>query len=388
MRPVQPQTALVTGATGQDGWYLVNRLLADGWTVHAAVRDVDGAEAMFGRHERLRAVRRDIRDPAPLRALVGDVRPEELYNLAGESSVGASFADPQATWESNAHVVVHLLDAVRLDSPLTRVYQASSGEMFGSVPGESIVHDETAALNPQSPYAAAKAAAHMLCRSYRESYGIRIACGILFNHESRRRGPQFLSRKVVDHVRALRAGRAAGPLALGNLKAERDWGFAPDYVEGMVAILRQASVRGVPDDALSYCDYVLGTGQLHAVWELADRAFALAGYALEWQLDGDDPLAWGARFADSDAPAVVVDPSFIRPSDPKAIAADPRRVAAELGWTPRPGLDRFLEDMLSDEEERELDDGADGEERDGGGEPAAAQAVERVAEAQRPGRDG
>ncbi len=346
MRPVNPKSAIVTGATGQDGFYLVSRLLADGWTVHAAVRDLDRAEAMFGGHEGFRAVRRDIRDPGPLRALVGDVRPEELYNLAGESSVSESFADPRATWESNAHVVVHLLDAIRLDSPGTRFYQASSGEMFGSVAGESVVHDESAALNPQSPYAAAKAAAHVLCRSYRESYGIRIACGILFNHESRRRGPQFLSRKVVDHVSALRSGTARGPLALGNLKAQRDWGFAPDYVEGMVTILRQAEARGVADEAASYRDYVLGTGKLHAVWELADRAFALGGFDLEWELEGDDPLAWSARFAASGEPAVVVDPAFIRPSDPKAIAADPARVEAELGWTPKPGLDRFLEDML------------------------------------------
>jgi GDPmannose 4,6-dehydratase len=345
-RPVEPRTAVVTGATGQDGYYLVVRLLADGWTVHAAVRDVEAAEEMFGGHERLVAVRRDIRHPAPLRALVGDVRPEELYNLAGESSVGASFDDPQATWESNAHVVVHLLDAVRLDSPGTRVYQASSGEMFGSLAGGSVVHDETAPLNPQSPYAAAKAAAHMLCRSYRESYGVKIACGILFNHESRRRGPQFLSRKVVDHVQGLRAGRVDRPLALGNLKAQRDWGFAPDYVEGMIAILRQSSLRGVPDTAASYRDYVLGTGRLHAVWELADRAFALAGYELEWTLEGDDPLAWAARFTGTGDTAVVVDPAFIRPADPAAIAADPRRVEEELGWQPRPGLDRFLEDML------------------------------------------
>jgi GDPmannose 4,6-dehydratase len=348
-RPVEPRTAVVTGATGQDGFYLVSRLLADGWTVHAAVRDVDTAVAMFGDHDQLVAVRRDIRDPAPLRALVGDVRPEEMYNLAGESSVGASFADPQATWESNAHVVVHLLDAIRLDSPGTRFYQASSGEMFGSVPGESVTHDETAVLNPQSPYAAAKAAAHMLCRSYRESYGVRIACGILFNHESRRRGPQFLSRKVVDHVRKLRSGAGPGPLALGNLKAERDWGFAPDYVEGMVTILRQAEERGIPDEAASYRDYVLGTGRLHAVWQLADRAFALAGFELEWQLEGDDPLGWSARFSGSGEPAVVVDPAYIRPSDPAAIAADPTRIEAELGWKPRPGLDRFLEDMLEAE---------------------------------------
>jgi GDPmannose 4,6-dehydratase len=345
-RGVEPRTAVVTGATGQDGYYLVRRLLDDGWTVHAAVRDLDAAEATFGRRERLHAVRRDIRDPGPLVALVGDVRPEELYNLAGASSVSESFADPRGTWESNADVVSHLLDAILSDSPETRFYQASSGEMFGSVPGESVVHDETAALNPQSPYAAAKAAAHMLCRSYRESYGIRIACGILFNHESRRRGRQFLSRKVVDHVLALRAGRDDGPLALGNLKAQRDWGFAADYVDGMVAILRQATTRGVPDVAASYRDYVLGTGRLHSVWELADRAFALAGYELAWELDGDDPLAWSARFAGSGEPAIVVDPAFMRPSDPKAIAADPTRIELELGWRPRPGLDVFLEDML------------------------------------------
>jgi GDPmannose 4,6-dehydratase len=386
-RPVQARTALVTGATGQDGYFLVHRLLAEGWTVHAAVRDVAAAETAFGGHERLRAVRRDIRDPGPLVALVGDVRPEELYNLAGESSVGASFADPRATWESNAHIVVHLLDAIRLDSPETRFYQASSGEMFGSVPGESVVHDESAALNPQSPYAAAKAAAHMLCRSYRESYGIRIACGILFNHESRRRGPQFLSRKVIDHVRALRAGEAPGPLRLGNLKARRDWGFAPDYVEGMLAILRQTELRRVADEGAAYRDYVLGTGRLHAVWELADRAFALAGLELEWKLEGDDPLGWSARFGSGEA-AVVVDPAFIRPSDPAAIAADPRRIETELGWVPRPGLDRFLEDMLLDDEEGELDERRNGERGERDRPPAAAQAVEGVAEAQGPGADG
>jgi GDPmannose 4,6-dehydratase len=338
------RTALVTGATGQDGWYLVRKLLGEGWTVYAAVRDVAAAEAMFDHHPELHAFRRDLRDPGPLRALVGDVRPEELYNLAGESSVASSFRDPQATWESNAHVVVHLLDAVRNDSPETRVYQASSGEMFGSLAGGDVVHDETSALNPQSPYAAAKAAAHMLCRSYRESYGLRIACGILFNHESHRRGRQFLTRKVVDHVHALRGGIGGAPLSVGNLKVQRDWGFAPDYVEGMVAILRQKA-----PDAAAYRDYVLGTGRLHHVWELVDRAFALAGFELDWDLDGDDPTRWFAVFAESGAPAVVVDPELIRPSDPRAIAADPSRARAELGWEPQVGLDHFLEDMLAAE---------------------------------------
>jgi GDPmannose 4,6-dehydratase len=341
VNPVEPQTAVVTGASGQDGWYLVNKLLAEGWTVYAAVRDVTAAERAFDHHPRLRAVRRDLLEPGPLRSLIGDLRPEEFYNLAGESSVAASFDNPQATWESNAHVVVHLLDAIRNDSPETRFYQASSGEMFGSIPGGDIVHDETSALNPQSPYAAAKSAAHLLCRSYRESYGIRIACGILFNHESHRRSARFLSRKVVDHVLSLRAGGERRPVALGNLKVQRDWGFAPDYVDGMVAILRQPAA-----EASAYRDYVLGTGRLSHVWELADRAFALGGFELGWNLDGDDPEAWSAVFADTGEPAVVVDPAFIRPADPRAIAADPSRARAELGWEARGGLDLFLEDML------------------------------------------
>lgn len=342
---MRERTAIVTGATGQDGYFLVRRLLDEGWTVHAPVRDVPAAERLFGHHDALHAVRRDLVDPGPLAALVGDVRPEEMYNLAGESSVAGSFANPRANWEANAHIIAHLLDAIRNDSPATRFYQASSGEMFGWIPGGQIVHDEQSPLNPQSPYAAAKAAAHLLCRSYRESYDVRIACGILFNHESHRRGRQFLTRKVADHVDALRRGQAEAPLRVGNLKARRDWGFAPDYVEGMMMILRQTSIRGVPDVPAEYRDYVLGTGTLHHVWELIDRAFHLGGFRLTWDLGGDDPLRWQASFDNGDA-AVIVDPEFVRPADPAAIGADPARVRDDLGWEPRVGLDVFLADML------------------------------------------
>ena len=336
------KTAMVTGATGQDGYFLVRRLLADGWTVHAAVRDPRAAVELFGGHKRLIAVPGDLANPEALAALVAEVQPDELYNLAGESSVSSSFDDPRATWETNAHVIVHLLDAVRTTSPETRVYQASSGEMFGSTPGGEVVHDEESALNPQSPYAAAKAAAHMLCRSYRESYGVRIACGILFNHESHRRGARFLTSKVVGHLRA----DPRTPLSVGNLKVQRDWGFAPDYVEGMQLILRQTTVRGVADVASEYRDYVLGTGRLHAVWELIDKAYELAGLKLAWELEGDDPLAWRAAFADTGGPAVLVDSAFVRPSDPLAIAANPTRIRTELGWEPRLGMEVFLRDML------------------------------------------
>ena len=172
--------------------------------------------------------------------------------------------------------------------------------MFGSVAGESVVHDETSALNPQSPYAAAKAAAHLLCGSYRESYGIRIACGILFNHESRRRGRQFLSRKVVDHVHALRAGLASGPLALGNLKAAARLGLRArlrrrDGRDPAPGGRARRARRGGAATATT-CSARAGCMR---VWELADRAFALAGFDLAWSLDGDDPLAWTASFADS-----------------------------------------------------------------------------------------
>jgi GDPmannose 4,6-dehydratase len=336
------KTAIVTGATGQDGYFLVRRLLDDGWTVHAAVRDPAAAERLFEAGDGLRTTRIDLAGPESLLRLVAEVQPDELYNLAGESSVQASFLDPRRTWDTNAHVVVQLLDAVRTSSPATRIYQASSGEMFGSTPGGEIVHDEESALSPQSPYAAAKAAAHMLCRSYRESYGVRIACGILFNHESRRRGERFLTRKVVDHLRA----GATAPLRVGNLKAQRDWGFAPDYVEGMQLILRQTDVRGVADEPGEYRDYVLGTGRLHAVWELIDAAFRLAGHELAWNLEGPDPLRWRATFVGSGAVAVEVAPEFVRPADPQAIAADPSRIRRELGWEPREGLEVFLRDML------------------------------------------
>lgn len=331
------RTAIVTGATGQDGRYLVPKLLAEGWRVVAAVRDVAAAQAIFGSEAGVRTVRYDLRNPESIRSLVRETRPDELYNLAGFSSVGSSFDDPLATWEANAHAVVHLLDAVRRHSPETRVFQAASGEIFGATAGGDAVHDEGSRLDPQSPYAAAKASAFVAAHSFRTSYDVPVASGILFNHESHLRGPRFLSRKVVTHVLGLSAGVAGAPLAVGNLKSRRDWGFAPDYVEGMIAMTRADVPR----------DYVLATGRLHHVWELVDRAFALGGHELDWQLDGDDPLVWGARFRTSGALAVVVDPAFIRRSEPHAIGADPGRAREELGWIARPGLDVFLEDMLS-----------------------------------------
>lgn len=357
----ESRTAIITGAAGQDGYFLARRLLTEGWTVHAVVRRPHGSDELAklsGARERLTIHPVDVMKPAPLLELVSRLQPDELYNLAGRSSIAMSFRDPLHTWRTNVAFLANLLERVRLDSPATRFYQASSTDMFGFAPGGEIRHNEDSPFNPQSPYAAAKAAAHLLCKSYRQSYGLRIASGILSNHESRRRTPEFLSRKVVDHVRQLRGASAAqrqriGPLVMGNLKTRRDWGFAPDFVEGMCMVLRQIAVRArirnvspEPDVGANYRDYLLGTGQAHAVWELVDRAFSLGGMKLNWHLEGDDPATWGATFDSSTTPAVVLDPALLRPADPTAICIDPTRANDELGWAPRPGLDVFLTDML------------------------------------------
>ena len=351
--------AIVTGVTGQDGFYLARLLLSDGWVVHAvARRPVAKDDIPIGVGKRLVLHEIDMLDVVAVNELVRAVQPDEIYNLAGQSSVSASFGDPLGSWQTNAESVAVLLEAVRLGAPATRVYQSSSGEMFGFDPlALHVTHDEEAPFLPASPYAAAKAAAHILCGSYRRAFGLRIACGILFNHESRRRSGAFLTRKVVSHlkrVKGRRGGASTGPpLALGNLKARRDWGFAPDYVAGMVAVLRQISVRRArlgssePDSAEYYRDYVLATGRLHAVWEMVDRAFELVGLELDWDLRSDEPAQWHATYRQGGALAVVVDPQFLRPSDPMSIGADPSRAVRELGWQPRMGIDHILRDLLT-----------------------------------------
>jgi len=361
----RPPVAIVTGAAGQDGHYLIRRLVQDGFDVHGTIHR--GASVHpSGRKTVAKGVaihELDLLNPAGYAELVALLKPDEFYNLAGMSSVASSFVDPAAAWCTNADAVEVMLEAVRRHSPATRFYQSSSSEMFGSVPGQESTHDEDSPLRPQSPYAAAKAAAHLLCVTYRSAYDLRVACGILFNHESSLRPATFLTRKVVDHVRALKGttpavARRMPPLAMGNMAARRDWGFAPDYVDGMRRIARQIEIRSHvlgegrdEDRGANYRDYVLGTGKLHTVWELVDRAFELVGLPVEWDLAGD-PSRWSARFRGTSSHAVVVDPAFIRPVDPSAIMADASRARTELGWKPRIGLDPFLFEMLEEGTDR------------------------------------
>jgi GDPmannose 4,6-dehydratase len=335
-------------------------LLREGWDVHAIARrepELDRIPESPEQRGRFFPHRLDILDAAGITELIAATKPHEIYNLAGQSSVSKSFAEPAETWRTNAEAVRLLLEAVRHEAPMARLYQSSSGEMFGWDVNDKRVHDESSPLAPNSPYAAAKAAAHVLCATYRRVLGVRVACGIAFNHESHRRPSDFLTRRVIEHVRRIRAspsGRGGStPLAVGNLRAQRDWGYAPDYVDGMIAVLRQvrtrSDVRGDPspeaDIAENYRDYVLATGNLQAVWQLIDQAFSLVGIGLSWEMDSDDVKDWRACYSDSGEVAVTVDPSLLRPSDPVAISANPSLARRELGWRPR-GLDQILKDML------------------------------------------
>src|SRR5262249_36428936 len=264
------ETVVVTGASGQDARYLVPALLARGCVVHAFVRNVETC-AFYG--DRVRLTQVDLHHaPAEAARAVGELRPDVVFNLAGQSSVQASFQEPALSWSLNADWPYALLETIRRATPQTRLYQASSSEMFGCLPGESVVHDENSAFRPQSPYAASKAAAHLACGVYRQSFGLRTACGILFNHESRYRGEAFLTTKIIRHVRALRAlpaARRSGmpPLRVGRLDIQRDWGFAAEYADGILRVIDQVAIRRSRghENMGDYRDYVLGTGVLNTV---------------------------------------------------------------------------------------------------------------------------
>jgi GDPmannose 4,6-dehydratase len=303
-QPGQPRrTALVTGITGQDGSYLAELLLAKGYEVVGVVRRTshDSYERIGHLLDRVHIVPADLLDQHSLTSVVRDARPDEVYNLAAQSFVPTSWSQPVLTGEFTALGVTRLLEAVRLAHPAARVYQASSSEMFGKA--QETPQRETTPFYPRSPYGVAKVYGHWITVNYRESYGLYAVSGILFNHESPRRGLEFVTRKVSDGVARIVKGKARD-LHLGNLDARRDWGFAGDYVDAMWRMLQPARPA----------DYVIGTGEMHSVRELCQLAFSHVG--LDWQ-----------KF-------VTVDPRFVRPAEVDTLQADPSQARRELQWAP------------------------------------------------------
>ncbi len=307
--------ALIVGAAGQDGSYLAELLLARGWEVHGLVlpRQVDDCPRLKSVRERVRLHAGDVSDQAAVDAAVERSAPDHVYNLASQSFMPTSWDDPVRTGDVAGLGAARLLEALRRLAPKARFYQSSSAELFG-LP-ERAPQDERTPLAPRSPYAAAKVYAHHLVNAYRERYGLFAVSGIAFNHESPRRGPSFVTRRVTSGAAAVKLGLAK-TLALGDLDARRDWGYAGDFVEAMFRTL----------DAEKPGDFVLATGETRSVRELAETAFAAVG--LDWREH------------------VVADASRRRPPEPVERRGDPAKARRLLGWSPRVGFRALVEGMV------------------------------------------
>jgi len=307
--------ALITGITGQDGSYLAELLLEKGYEVHGMVRRASTEK--FDRIEHLRdrvsLHQGDLLDHRSLTDTLKHARPDEIYNLAAMSFVGLSWIQPVLTAEFSGVGVARLLETVREVAPEARFYQASSSEMFGKV--REVPQNELTPFHPRSPYGVAKVYGHFITVNYRESYGLHATSGILFNHESQRRGREFVTRKITWHAAAIKAGKA-DTLALGNLDAERDWGYAKDYVEAMWLMLQQ-------DDP---GDYVVATGKAHSVRDCVTIAFEHVGI---------DP-----------AEHVIIDEQFLRPAEVDHLIGDATKARERLGWTPRTSFEDMIRLMV------------------------------------------
>jgi GDPmannose 4,6-dehydratase len=310
--------ALITGITGQDGSYLAELLLEKGYEVHGLVRRSSAPNFWRIEHllDRITLKPADLLDQLSLIRAIDAVRPHELYNLAAMSFVPASWDQPMLTGEFNAQGVTRILDAIRQVDPKIKFYQASSSEMFGKV--REIPQRESTPFYPRSPYGVSKVFAHYITVNYRESYDLFAVSGMLFNHESPRRGLEFVTRKVSDGVARIKLG-LADTLSIGNLDAHRDWGFAGDYVRAMWLMLQQERAE----------DYVIATGLSHSVRELLAIAFARVD--LDWEK------------------YVRVDPALLRPAEVDHLLGDASKAQSELGWKPAVGFNQLIEMMVDED---------------------------------------
>jgi GDPmannose 4,6-dehydratase len=313
--------ALITGVTGQDGSYLAELLLDKGYDVWGVVRrsSSENYERIEHLRDRLHFVQADLLDQPSLTQALLESEPDEVYNLAAQSFVPTSWTQPVLTAEFTAVGVTRLLEAVKQVDPKIRFYQASSSEMFGKV--LEVPQTENTPFYPRSPYGVAKVYGHYITVNYRESYGMHCSSGILFNHESPRRGLEFVTRKVTDAVARIKLGLAT-ELPMGNLDAKRDWGFAGDYVEAMWMMLQQ------PEGD----DYVVATGETHTVERLVEVAFSHVG--LNWK------------------DHVTLDERFVRPAEVDLLIGDPAKAKAKLGWEPKVGFEQLVQMMVDSDLKR------------------------------------
>ncbi len=307
--------ALITGISGQDGSYLAEFLLDKGYKVAGIVRrsSNENFDRIAHVRDRIELLHADLLDQVSLQQALSKTMPDEIYNLAAQSFVPTSWEQPVLTAEFTAMGVSRILEAVRASSPKAKFYQASSSEMFGKV--RAVPQDESTPFYPRSPYGVAKVYGHHITVNYRESYNLFAVSGILFNHESPRRGLEFVTRKITDGVARIKLGLARD-LSLGNLDAKRDWGFAGDYVRAMWMMLQ----RPTPTD------YVIASGVAHTVRQFADTAFKCVG--LNYQ------------------DYVKMDPQFIRPAEVETLLGNPSKAKAELGWQPEVSFQRMIEMMV------------------------------------------
>jgi GDPmannose 4,6-dehydratase len=330
--------ALITGVTGQDGSYLAELLLEKGYEVHGIVRRsstfnrdrIDHLRKPSAGDGRLRLHYGDLGDSESLTAILSDVKPNEVYNLAAQSHVGISFTMPTYTGDVSGLGVVRLLEGVRQVVPEAGFYQASSSELFGKA--REVPQNEETPFHPRSPYAVAKLYAYWATVNYREAHGLFAANGVLFNHESPRRGENFVTRKITRAVAEIATGRRES-VALGNLEARRDWGFAGDFVDAMWRVLQAEA----PDD------WVIGLGEDHSVREFCELAFGHVGVELEWSGEGIDEIG---RDRNSGAARVVVNPRYFRPAEVDQLLSDSTKARRELGWEPRVGFEELVMMMV------------------------------------------
>jgi GDPmannose 4,6-dehydratase len=333
------KVAVITGITGQDGSYLAELLLEKGYDVHGIARRtslfnrtrIETTREEAGKSGRVYELHYgDLGDSSSLNRILAETRPDEVYNLAAQSHVAVSFQQPEYTCDVDANGVLRLLESLRVNDPSTRFYQASTSELFGKA--VEVPQNEQTPFHPRSPYAVAKLYGYWIVRNYRESYGMHASNGILFNHESERRGESFVTRKITIGLARVKHG-LQDRISLGNLDAKRDWGHARDYVEAMWLMMQQDE----PDD------YVIATGETRSVREFIEAAAPVADIEIEWEGEGTDEVGRDKRTGNI---VIDVDPKFYRPAEVDLLHGDPTKAFERLKWQPKVSFTELAELMM------------------------------------------